>query len=402
MTQPRRAALAFIFVTVALDMLSVGLVIPVLPRLILGFTGQDPAATSRVLGLFGTAWALMQFFAMPVAGALSDRYGRRPVVLLSNLGTGLDYLFMALAPSLWLLFLGRLVSGATSASISTAYAYIADVTPPERRAKSFGLLGIAFGLGFVVGPALGGVLGGVDPRLPFWVAGGLSLGNFLYGLLVLPESHPAASRAPFRWRRANPAGALALLRQQPGLLGLAAVNFLSQLAHVVLPSITVLYASLRYAWDETSMGFALAAVGVASALVQGGLVGPAVRRLGERRAMVLGLVFGMAGFAGYGLAPTGWWFMAALPLVALWGIGGPALQALMSRRVPPEAQGRLQGANGAVQGVAQMLGPTLFAGSFALAIDRGWGVPGTPFLLAAALLLAAAALGWRVTRPAPA
>ncbi len=401
MTEPRRAALAFIFVTVALDMLALGLIIPVLPGLIGSFLGGDAADTSRMLGLFGTAWAAVQFFAMPVAGALSDRFGRRPVVLLSNLGNGLDYLLMALAPSLWLLFVGRLISGVTSASVSTAFAYIADVLPPERRAKGFGLLGVAFGLGFVLGPAVGGLLGSMDPRLPFWVAGGLALLNFAYGWFVLPESLPPEKRAPFRWRRANPVGSLALLRQHPGLLGLAGVHFLSQLAHVVLPSITVLYATYRYGWSEASMGLALAAVGVCSAVVQGGLVGPVVKRIGERRAMVLGMLCGALGFAGYGLAPTGFWFMAALPFVALWGVGGPALQSLMSRRVPAEAQGRLQGAASSVQGLAQLIGPTLFAGSFALSIDRGWGMPGAPFLLSGALLLGGLALGWRVTRPAP-
>ena len=400
MTEPRRAALAFIFVTVALDMLALGLIIPVLPRLIGSFLGDDAADTSRMLGLFGTAWAGMQFFAMPIAGALSDRFGRRPVVLLSNLGNGLDYLLMALAPSLWLLFVGRLVSGITSASISTAFAYIADVLPPERRAKGFGLLGVAFGLGFVLGPAVGGLLGSMDARLPFWVAGGLALLNFAYGYFVLPESLPPEKRAPFRWKRANPVGSLALLREHKGLLGLAGVHFLSQLAHVVLPSITVLYATYRYGWSEASMGLALAAVGVCSAVVQGGLVGPVVKRIGERRAMVLGMLCGALGFAGYGLAPTGFWFMAALPLVALWGVGGPALQSLMSRRVPADAQGRLQGAASSVQGLAQLLGPTLFAGSFALSISRGWGMPGAPFLLSGALLLGGLALGWRVTRPA--
>ncbi len=268
-----------------------------------------------------------------------------------------------------------------------------------RRAKGFGLLGVGFGLGFVLGPALGGLLGGMDPRLPFWVAGGLSLLNFGYGLLVLPESLPPERRSPFNWRRANPLGALRLLRAHQGLLGLAGVHFLSQLAHVVLPSITVLYAFTRYGWGPASMGLALGAIGVSSALVQGMLVGPLVKRLGERRAMVLGLACGTAGFVGYGLAPTGAWFMAALPLVALWGVGGPALQSLMSARVPAEVQGQLQGANGAVQGVAQLIGPGLFAGSFALALQGGWGLPGTPYLLAAALLAGGAVLGWRVTRP---
>src|SRR5262245_61756731 len=230
----RRPALAFIFVVVLLDMLALGIVIPVLPKLVERLSSGDTARAAEVYGVFGMAWALMQFLAMPVLGVLSDRYGRRPVILLSNLGLGLDYILMALAPNLAWLFVGRVISGITAASISTSFAYIADVTPPERRAAGFGLVGMAFGFGFVVGPAMGGLLGAIEPRLPFWVAACLSLANATYGLFVLPESLPPERRAGFSWRRANPVGSLILLREQPTLLGLALVNFLGQLAHVVL------------------------------------------------------------------------------------------------------------------------------------------------------------------------
>src|SRR6476620_3532095 len=216
----RRAAFAFIFITVLLDMLAIGIVVPVLPKLILDFVGGDAVRGADYLGLFGTAWALMQFLFSPALGALSDRFGRRPVILISNFGLGLDYILMALAPSLAWLFVGRLISGITAASISTAYAYIADVTEPEKRAARFGLLGVAFGVGFVLGPALGGIAGSVEPRLPFWIAAGLSLCNGLYGLLVLPESLPPERRAPFRWWRANPVGSLVLLRSHPQLMRL--------------------------------------------------------------------------------------------------------------------------------------------------------------------------------------
>jgi len=241
----------------------------------------------------------------PILGALSDRFGRRPVVLLSNFGLALDYVLMALAPSLTWLFIGRVISGITSASISTAFAYIADVTPPERRAAVFGKIGAAFGAGFILGPAVGGLLGGMDPRLPFWIAAGLSFANALYGWLILPESLPRDRRAPFHWKSASPIGALHLLRSNRILAGLSLANFFGQVAHVVLPSTFVLYATYRYGWDTTTVGFTLALVGVSAMVVQGAGVGPIVKRLGERRALLAGLASGALGFFIYGAAPTG-------------------------------------------------------------------------------------------------
>jgi DHA1 family tetracycline resistance protein-like MFS transporter len=397
---PRRAALIFIFITVMLDMLAIGLIIPVLPKLVVVFEGGNVASAAAVFGVFGTAWALMQFLFSPVQGALSDRFGRRPVVLLSNLGLGLDYILMALAPNLSWLFAGRVISGITAASISTAFAYIADVTPPDRRAGSFGLIGTAFGVGFVIGPALGGLLGGIDLRLPFWVAAGLSLTNFLYGLLILPESLPVERRAGWSWRRANPVGALILLRSYPQLVGLSAVNFLQNLAHVVLPSVFVLYAGYRYGWDERAVGLTLAGVGVCSAVVQGGLVRPLVARAGERRTMLIGLASGALGFAIYGFAPSGALFCVGVPVMALWGLTGPSVQALMSRRVDPSEQGQLQGAQSSLQGIAGLVGPGLFTTVFAasIAAAQRWELPGAAFLLAAAMLLAGAAIGAYTTR----
>jgi DHA1 family tetracycline resistance protein-like MFS transporter len=397
---PRRAAIIFIFVTVLLDMLAVGIIIPVLPSLVLGFVGGDAKRTAEMLGLFGTVWASMQFLFSPVQGALSDRFGRRPVILLSNLGLGADYIVMALAPNLgWLLF-GRVLSGITSASVSTAFAYIADVLPPEKRAGGFGLIGAAFGVGFVLGPAIGGLLGGMDPRLPFWVAAGFSFVNFLYGYFVLPESLKPENRAAFEWKRANPIGAFALLRSHRQLLGLASVYFLGQLAHVVLPSTFVVYAIYRYGWDERTVGLTLAAVGICSFIVQGGIVRPTVKRLGERRTLMVGLVFGVIGFLWFGLAATGREFWAAIPIMAFWGLWSPALQGLMTRRVGPTEQGRLQGANASLQGVAGLIGPALFTLSFAYAIDAAHGVhlPGVPFLIAALLLLAGGMIGWQASR----
>jgi MFS transporter, DHA1 family, tetracycline resistance protein len=297
----RQAAFAFIFATILLDMLSLGVVIPVLPKLVTDFMGGDTESAARVFGVFGTAWALMQFLFSPLQGALSDRFGRRAVILISNLGIGLDYVLMALAPTIGWLFAGRVISGITSASISTAYAYVADVTPPDKRAARFGLLGAAFGAGFVLGPALGGLAGVVSPRLPFWIAAGLSLANAAYGFFVLPESLPHSIRTPFAWRRANPLGALVLLRSHAELFGLAGVNFIDNLAHAVLPSVSVLYMSYRYGWNERDVGLTLAGVGAASIVVQGAIVGPLTRWIGERGALLLGLASGSRG-----LRSSGW------------------------------------------------------------------------------------------------
>ena len=396
--QPARAAaVAFIFVTILLDMFALGLIAPILPKLVESFVDNDTASAARIFGLFGTAWALMQFFFSPVLGGLSDRFGRRPVVLLSNFGLALDYVLMALAPSLIWLFIGRVISGITSASVSTAFAYIADVTPPERRAAMFGKIGVAFGAGFILGPAIGGLLGGMDPRLPFWVAAGLSFANTLYGLLILPESLPPERRSPFRWRSANPFGALHLLRSDRVLAGLSVANFIAQLAHVVLPSTFVLYATYRYGWDTKTVGLTLAAVGICSMAVQGTTIGPIVRRFGERRALLLGLGCGAAGFLIFGAAPSGPLFWLGIPVMALWGVAGAATQALMTRSVAADQQGQLQGATASVQSVSQLVGPFLFTLTFAYFIGAQAPIklPGAPFLLACVLLLLALVIAVR-------
>jgi DHA1 family tetracycline resistance protein-like MFS transporter len=384
----RGAAVAFIFVTILLDMLALGLIAPILPRLVQSFVDNDTASAARIFGLFGTAWALMQFIFSPLLGSLSDRFGRRPVVLLSNFGLGLDYVLMALAPSLSWLFVGRVISGITSASVSTAFAYIADMTPPERRAAVFGKVGVAFGAGFILGPAIGGLLGDIDPRLPFWAAAGLSFANTLYGLLILPESLPRNRRSPFRWKSANPFGALHLLSSDRVLAGLSVVNFVAQVAHVVLPSTFVLYATYRYGWDTKTVGLTLAMVGICAMAVQGAAIGPIVRRLGERRALLLGLGCGAIGFLIFGAAPSGPLFWIGIPVMALWGVAGAATQALMTQLVAPDQQGQLQGATSSVQSVSQLVGPFLFTLTFAYFIGARAPVtlPGAPFLLASVLL----------------
>lgn len=396
---PRRAAFAFVFVTVMLDMFAIGIIIPVLPNLIEDFMGGDTAEAAEIYGVFVTAWALMQFFFSPILGSLSDRFGRRKVILLSNFGLGLDYVLMALAPTIGWLFVGRIISGITSASVATAGAYIADVTPPEQRASRFGLLGAAFGFGFVVGPALGGLLGDIDPRLPFWVAAGFSLANAMYGLFVLPESLPPEKRSTFSWRKANPVGALRLLRSHRELWGLASVGFLSNLAHVALPATAVLYMGYRYDWSIKQVGLLLAVAGVCQVIVQAGLVGRAVRRFGERRTMILGLGGGALGFFIQGIATSPPIYVLGVVTMSIWGFFNPALQGSMTRLVHPGEQGQLQGANSSLMGIANMLGPMIFAQVFATFIaHREWHVPGAAFLLSSALLVAGTSIVIRVTR----
>src|ERR1044072_7914930 len=299
---PARAAILFILITVLLDMLSFGIVIPVLPKLVEEFLSGDTAQAAVIYGFMGTAWALMQFICSPIQGALSDQYGRRSVVLLSNLGLGLDYIVMAMAPNVLWLVIGRTISGVASSSFTTPGPSVADVTPVERRASAYGKIGLVFGAGFVFGPALGGWLGSVDPRLPFWGAAALSLLNACYGFFVLPESLPRHSRMTFRWRRANPVGSLVLLRSHHELLGLAAVAFLGYLAHAVLPSTSALYMGYRFGWGTASVGLMMAGVGVAAMIVQGGLIRPITAKLGARVTMFVGLLCGGIGFAVYGLA----------------------------------------------------------------------------------------------------
>ncbi len=401
MPSHRTPAFIFVFITVALDMLAIGIIIPVLPKLIEQFMGGNTAEAAKIAGIFGTMFAVMQFFASPVLGALSDRFGRRPVILLSNLGLGLDYILMALSPNLWWLFAGRLIAGVTSASVATAGAYIADVTAPENRAQKFGMLGAAFGLGFVIGPALGGILGDIDLHYPFWLAASMSLINFAYGYFVLPESLKPENRSSISWSKANPLGSVKLLLSNRQLWSFGSAMFLSQLAHTVLPSIYVLYAGYRYGWGPADMGWLLAAVGISSMIVQGTLVKPVVKAIGERPAALIGLVAGGAALIWYGIAWQGWMVWLAVPVAAFWGLFNATSQAIMSKNVTALEQGKLQGANASLMALANIIGPILFAFVFALGIDpaQGWNLPGIGFWLAGAILFAACAITYVVTRP---
>lgn len=395
-----RAAFIFIIVTVGLDFLAFGIIAPVLPNLIKQFEGGDMARASAVTGYFGFAWATMQFLFSPVLGAWSDRFGRRPIILLSCLGLGLDYIFMAVAPSLRWLFVGRIISGITTSNVSTAFAYISDVTPAAERAKKYGYLGAAFGLGFVIGPAVGGLLGHYSLRAPFWAAAVLSLANFLYGALVLPESLPPEKRAKSAWQMANPLGSLTLLRSNAELAWLSVVILLYYLAHQSLPSVFVLYTEFRYEWNERNVGLALGVVGVCAAVVSGGMVGPYVKRFGERFSLWSGLFYGVIGFLGFALAPRGWEFLAAVPFIALWGVAGPAIQSLMSQKVDASSQGKLQGAINSLRALTGMAGPLLFTQVFSAAIAPGarMHLPGAPYFLAAVLLLGSLLLALGVVK----
>lgn len=393
----RTAATAFILVTAALDIVSMGIIIPVLPVLIEEFTGSN-ADAGWLNGVFVALWAGMQFVASPVIGSLSDRYGRRPVILLSCAGMAIDWGLMALAPNLWWLAAGRIIAGVTSSSFTTVFAYMADITAPENRAKAYGLVGAAFSGGFVLGPLIGGALGEWSPRAPFWFAAALSAAAFLYGLLILPESLPRERRMAFSWGRANPFGAMRLLRRHGELTGLACVSFLLFFSHHVFSAVFVLYAQFRYGWTPLQVGMLLALVGALDMAVQGLLVGRAVARFGDRRTMVAGLFGGTVGIALMGLAPSGLVFTLAMVPNALWGLAMPTLQSLMTRRVGESEQGQLQGANNSVNAIAGVASPLFFGAVYTATVGGGRASAGIAFLIAAGVLLAAALLAGMLAR----
>jgi DHA1 family tetracycline resistance protein-like MFS transporter len=388
-----RAAVGFILVTACLDIVAMGLVMPVLPKLIEEFSG-DVANAGLWNGLLVALWAGMQFIASPIIGSLSDRFGRRPVLLISVAGMAADWALMALAPNLWWLAIGRMIGGVTSSSFTTVYAYMADITEPENRARGYGLIGAAFSGGFVLGPVLGGILGEISPRAPFWTAAAMSGLAFLYGWLVLPESLKPENRMAFSWRRANPVGALALLRTHADLIRLAVVNFLLYFAHHLFSAVFVLYAGFRYGWSPLQIGLLLGGVGLMDMVVQSLLTGPVTKRLGDRPTMILGFVGGTTGMLCMGLAPNSWAFIAAMLPNAFWGLAMPTLQALMTRRVSDSEQGQLQGANNSLASIAGVVSPLFFGWIYTL--SAGPRAPlrfiGTPFLIAAAVMLVATAL----------
>lgn len=397
-----RYALAFIFITMFVDTIGLGIIIPVAPKLIMELTGAPLSTASEYGGWLGFVYALMLFACSPLIGNLSDRFGRRPVLIVSLLALGVDYAITGWAPTIWWLFIGRFLSGAAGAAYTTANAYIADVTPPEKRAANFGLVGAAFSVGFVVGPAIGGILGEYGVRLPFFVAAGLAVANALFGLFVLKESLPREHRRPFEIWRANPLGALVALRRFPAALGFVAIFMLMRLAHDANPSVWTWYVYLKFGWTPAEVGYSMMFLGLVMAAVYGYVVRVAIPHLGERRAAYLGLLCGAVGFAGYGFASHGWMMYAWMVVWALMGLAMPSINAILSRDVGPKEQGELQGALASVGGLTSIVAPPLLTHVFAwfTAADAPVYFPGAAFL-AAGLMLALAALLLKRMRHTP-
>jgi DHA1 family tetracycline resistance protein-like MFS transporter len=407
----RRPAVGFIFITLVLFVLGFGIIIPVLPPLVAKFNGGSYAEGSGEYGVLVAVYAAMQFVFAPILGSLSDRYGRRKVLLITLAGSAVDYVIMGFAPTLAWLFVARMISGATAGALATCNAYIADVTPPEKRAQAFGLLGLAFGIGFSIGPAIGGLLGGYSLRLPFFVAAGCVGVNWLYGAFVLPESLPPENRRPFSWKRANPVGSLLALRRFRGVFDLALVYLIYMFGSVILQSIWVLYTIFRFSWTPLEVGLSLTYVGVMTAAVQGGMVKRIIAATGERRGLVLGLLISAVAMTAYGLATKGWMILAFVLVGAFGGITAPAVQSLVTKHVPPNEQGALQGSLSGLQSLATIFAPILAAWSFGkcIADNARWHLPGIAFFEASTLMLLAVALAFRsyyvddrVEAPAPA
>ena len=402
--QPRQAAMVFIMITIFLDILGVGIIVPILPELIKQFLDGDTAQAARYFGAIAAVYALMQFLFAPIWGALSDKFGRRPIILLSDLGLALDYLIQGFAPTIGWLFLGRVLAGVMGASFTAANAYIADVSTPENRAQNFGLVGVAFGLGFIVGPLLGGVLGAISLRLPFFVAAGLVVVNLLYGFFVLPESLSAENRSGFSWRKANPISSIAGLKSYPLVSGLAIAFMFASLAQRGLENVWVLYTGYSFGWDERANGYALGLVGVMAVIVQGFLIRPAIKRFGERRAIVLGLSFSALSFAAYGLATQGWMMLVIIVVGSLSGVAAPAIQGLVAGVVAPSEQGKVQGALTSLTSLTSIIAPLLFTSllfGYFTSDAAPFVLPGAPFFLGSLLFVTALILMTRLFKRVP-
>lgn len=394
MSDKRSPALGFIFITILIDVIGLGIIIPVVPKLIQQLTGEGLSRAAIYSGWLTFAYAAAQFCFAPVVGGLSDKLGRRPVLLAALLGLGLDYVFLSFAPTLAWLFVGRVVAGITGASFTTATAYIADISTPEKRAQNFGMVGAAFGIGFIIGPAIGGLLAGYGARVPFMAAAGLSLCNFLYGYFVLPESLTPDKRRPFQWRRANPVASLLRLGKYPATLGLVAALVLLYLAGSATQSVWTFYTMLKFGWTERLVGISLAVVGLCTGLVQGGLVRVAIPKLGAARAIVIGLLCYTVGFVLFAFASQGWLMLVFIAPYCLGGIAGPALQSTISGQVSATEQGELQGALTSLISVTGVVGPLMMSYLFGEFTRKGAPVyfPGAPFVLGAVLALGSVAL----------
>ncbi len=394
----RTPGLAFIFVTLLIDVLGVGLIIPILPKFVATLSGRGLSVGARDYGLLLGLYGLMQFGFAPVLGALSDRYGRRPVLLVALGMTGVEYVIQAMAPTLTWLYIGRILAGITGASFTTASAYIADVSPPDKRAQNFGLIGAAFGVGFIAGPALGGLLGSLGPRVPFWAAAGLSFVNLLYGALILPESLRPENRRPFAWREANPVGILTVLGRYPVVKGMAWSLVASNLAVQALQSTWVLLMTSRFGWGPRQNGLSLAVVGVVALIFQVGLARVLLPKLGERRTVLIGLTVGAAEYLAYALADKPWMIYAIMFAGGLSYLSGQATQGLLSRQVGDDAQGSLQGALTSLASLTGIVGPVVTTMLFSYFTRAGAPVkvPGISFYLASFLDVIAVLIAVRV------
>ena len=402
--QGRPAAVIFILITVFIDVLGIGIIIPILPELIKEFVGGGTSDAARWFGVLAMVYAAVQFLFAPLLGALSDRVGRRPVILVSLFGLGVDYLIMGFAPTIGWLFAGRVVAGIMGASFTTAHAYIADVSPPETRARNFGLVGVAFGLGFIFGPVAGGLLGGIDLRLPFFASAALALVNWLYGFFVLPESLPSEKRDRFSWLKANPVGSLFVLGSNRLLAGLSVSFVFIGLAQRGLETAWVLYTGHKFGWDERANGLSLGLVGVMAAIVQGGLVQPVIRRWGERRAVLGGLAVAVATYLSYGLATEGWMLLAFIVIGSVGGVAGPAIQSMVAGTVSAQDQGKVQGGIQSLMSLTAVVAPILFTSllfGYFTSPDAPLQLPGAPFLLGALMYVTALVLLARLFKRVP-
>lgn len=397
MRNSKQAALGFIFITLLIDVIGMGIIIPVFPKLITEMIHSDLSRASEYGGWLMFAYSFMQFVFAPVLGNLSDRFGRRPVLLLSLLGFGLDYLFLAFAPTITWLFVGRVIAGITGASFTAASAYIADISAPEKRAQNFGLIGAAFGLGFIIGPVLGGVLGHYGSRIPFIVAAGLSLLNFLYGLFILPESLPHDARRKFEIKRANPLGSLRQLKKFPAVSGLIISLVLVYIAAHSVQSTWTFFVMEKFSWNESWVGYSLGFVGLLTAIVQGGLIRIILPKIGQERGVYIGLLLYSLGLLLFAFSNQGWMMFAFMIPYAFGGIAGPALQGIISSQVPSNEQGELQGGLTSLMSATSIIGPPLMTSTFAFFTKSGtpFLFPGAPFLLGSVMMLLSALLAIR-------
>ncbi|SMO37592.1 TCR/Tet family MFS transporter [Gracilimonas mengyeensis] len=391
MIQKRSASLIFIFITVLVDVIGLGIIIPVMPALIMDLTGGGLSEASLYAGWITFVYAATQFVFAPVIGGLSDKYGRRPVLLSSLLGFGLNYILLGLAPTILWLFIARFLTGITGASFTTASAYIADISPPERRSQDFGLIGAAFGLGFIIGPALGGVLGEYGPRVPFFVSAGITLLNLLYGFFILPESLPKEDRRLFDWKRANPFGAFKHLRKYPKIWGLAVVFFMVQIANHATQSTWTYFTMEKFGWSELTVGLSLAVVGASVVAVQGGFTRVVIPKIGNNRTVYVGLMMYVLGFLGFAFASEGWMMFAVILPFCIGGLATPAVQGIVSNEVPSNTQGELQGALTSLISFSAIFGPPMMTNLFGyFTTDAApFYFPGAPFFLAALIVIGA-------------